>query len=99
MRTRTHAGNLIWAILLAFSLVFAGGLFLYRIYHLKSSQTGVITSKMVEVKSGPESSLATLFSLHEGTAFSFQQKRGDWSQIMLKNGWGGWVQNKDMEKI
>ena len=101
LKKKGITGKIARQLLIFFSilLIFAGGLFLYRIYHLKSSQAGVITSKMVEVKSGPENSLATLFSLHEGTAFSIQQKRGDWSQIMLKNGWGGWVQNKDMEKI
>jgi tetratricopeptide (TPR) repeat protein len=101
LKKKGMARKIACQLLIFFSilLIFAGGLFLYRIYHLKSSQAGVITSKIVEVKSGPENSLATLFSLHEGTAFSIQQKRGDWSQIMLKNGWSGWVQGKDMEKI
>lgn len=80
-------------------LILVGGIFFYRIYELKAGQCGVIVSKVVEVKSGPEDSLATLFSLHEGTTFSIHQQRGDWLQIMLKNGWIGWVQSNDIQKI
>ncbi|MEW5802388.1 MAG: tetratricopeptide repeat protein [bacterium] len=80
-------------------LVLAGGIFFYRLYELKSDRSGIIISKSVEVKSGPEENLATLFSLHEGTTFSIHQQRRNWLQIMLKNGLIGWLQSKDIEKI
>lgn len=79
--------------------ILAGGILFYRIYELKAAQSGVITSKAVEIKSGPEENLATLFSLHEGTTFSIHQQRGDWLQITLKNGLIGWLQSKDIQKI
>jgi len=88
-------------LLTLFSVLFilAGGILFYRIYEFKVAQFGVITSKAVEVKSGPEENLATLFSLHEGTTFSIHQQRGNWLQIMLKNGLIGWLQSKDIQKI
>ena len=88
--------------ILAFSIVFftiTAMVSFYRIYHLKSTHRGVIVSDQVEIKSGPENSLATLFSLHEGATFKIQQKRGDWFQITLKNEWIGWVHSKEIEVI
>jgi len=86
-------------ILFSAMLILAGGILFYRIYEFKVAQSGVITSNAVEVKSGPEANLATLFSLHEGTTFSIHQQRGNWLQIMLKNGLIGWLQSKDIQKI
>jgi tetratricopeptide (TPR) repeat protein len=91
----------LFQLLILFSVMFilAGGILFYRIYEFKVAQCGVITSRAVEVKSGPEPNLATLFSLHEGTTFSIHQQRGDWFQITLKNGLIGWLQSKDIQKI
>ena len=91
----------LFRFLILFSSLFilAGGILFYRIYEFKIARFGVITSKSVEVKSGPEENLATLFSLHEGTTFSIHQQRGNWFQIMLKNGLIGWLQSKDIQKI
>ncbi len=86
-------------ILFTVMFILAGGILFYRIYEFKVAQSGVITSRAVEVKSGPEPNLATLFSLHEGTTFSIHQQRGDWLQITLKNGLIGWLQSKDIQKI
>ncbi|MCL6582127.1 MAG: tetratricopeptide repeat protein [bacterium] len=88
-------------LLAIFATIFilAAGVLFYRIWELEVAQIGVITAKVVEVKSGPEENLATLFSLHEGTTFSIQQQRGDWLQIAIKNGLNGWVQSKDIQKI
>lgn len=93
--------NLVYRAMLFFLIPFllSGGLWLYRIYHLKVIHQGVIISKTIQVKSGPEKKLATLFSLHEGTTFTILQQRGDWFQFTLKNGLSGWVENKDIEEI
>ncbi|MEW6380518.1 MAG: tetratricopeptide repeat protein [bacterium] len=79
--------------------ILAAGVLFYRISQLKTAQFGVIISKAVEIKSGPEENLATLFSLHEGTTFSIHQQRGDWLQITIKNGLNGWVQSEYIQKI
>jgi hypothetical protein len=100
-KKETAVRKRLFHLLTLFSVLFilAGGILFYRIYEFKVAQFGVITSKAVEVKSGPEKNLATLFSLHEGTTFSIHQQRGNWLQIMLKNGLIGWLQSKDIQKI
>jgi len=88
-------------LIIPFSTLFilTGGILFQRIYQIKIAQYGVVISKVIEVKSGPEENLATLFSLHEGTTFVIQQKRGDWMQIILKTGWSGWLPTEDIQKI
>ena len=93
--------KIIIQMIILFSTLFilTGGILLHRMYQMKIAQYGVVISKTVEVKSGPEQNLATLFSLHEGTTFLIQQKRGDWLQIILKTGWSGWIPTGDIQKI
>ena len=100
-KKRKPIRRLLVKLLFIFGILFIliGGILSYRLYQLKAVKIGVIISKEVEVKSGSEKNLATLFTLHEGTSFLIQQKRGDWLQITLKNGWSGWVQNRDIGKI
>ena len=88
-------------LIILFSTLFilTGAILLQGIYQIKIAPYGVVISKVVEVKSGPEENLATLFSLHEGTTFLIQQKRGDWLQIILKTGWSGWLPTGDIQKI
>ena len=88
-------------LIILFSTLFilTGGILIRQIYQIKIAPYGVVISKAVEVKSGPEQNLATLFSLHEGTTFLIQQKRGDWFQIILKTGWSGWLPAADIQKI
>jgi len=88
-------------LIILFSTLFilTGGILSQRIYQIKIAHYGVVISKIVAVKSGPEENLATLFSLHEGTTFLIQQKRGGWLQIILKTGWSGWLPTGDIQKI
>ena len=55
------------------------------------SKTGVIIVNKVSVKSGLDSSNATLFELHEGAVVKITEKRGNWFEIRLNEKQKGWV--------
>ena len=55
------------------------------------SQTGVVIVNKVSVKSGLDSSNATLFELHEGALVKITEKRKNWFEIRLNEKQKGWV--------
>lgn len=67
-------------------------------YH-KNSNTGVILSKSVYVKSSPDANSTDLFILHEGTKFELQDILSNWFKIRLANGATGWIEEKQFGKI
>ena len=60
-----------------------------------SNHHGVIVSAKVMVKSGPSSTLPTLFYVHDGLDCTILQKRDTWSEIKLNNGFKGWIKSDD----
>ncbi|MEW6097095.1 MAG: SH3 domain-containing protein [bacterium] len=65
---------------------------------VQTNEAIVIVSK-VEVKSGPEDELETIFFIHEGTKVKIEEVRGDWYQIELLDGKTGWISGKTVEQI
>ena len=55
------------------------------------SKTGVVIVKKVSVKSGLDSSNATLFELHEGALVKITEERKNWFEIRLNEKQKGWV--------
>ena len=55
------------------------------------SKTGVVIVNKVSVKSGLDSSNATLFELHEGALVKITEKRKNWFEIRLNEKQKGWV--------
>lgn len=56
-----------------------------------STQTGVVTSSSLNMRSGPGTNFAIIRTLTLGTEFTVIKKEGDWLQIRLKDGREGWV--------
>ena len=55
------------------------------------SKTGVVIVNKVSVKSGLDSSNATLFELHEGALVKITEERKNWFEIRLNEKQKGWV--------
>tara|TARA_Y100001960_G_scaffold323078_1_gene400781 strand:- start:524 stop:1273 length:750 start_codon:yes stop_codon:yes gene_type:complete len=55
------------------------------------SKTGVVIANKVSVKSGLDSSNATLFELHEGALVKITEERKNWYEIRLNEKQKGWV--------
>ena len=61
-------------------------------YNLLSKQkTGVITDKIVGVKSDRNTQNVTLFKLHEGAIISVNQDDGEWAHISVDTDKTGWI--------
>ncbi len=49
--------------------------------------------------SGPSDDFTRVFTIHEGMIFKIVKSDGDWTQIQLNNGLGGWIRNSTIGKI
>jgi len=85
-------------ILLAISVVCLAFSGLQKNYMTNHSEA-VVMSGVVVVKSSPDESGTDLFQLHEGTKVTIKSSLGGWSEIKLKNGSIGWVEQVNIEKI
>lgn len=63
------------------------------------SQSGVLTTQSVYVKSSPDENSTDLFIIHEGTKFELNDNISDWYKIRLANGATGWITEKKFAKI
>ncbi|MBT9174376.1 MAG: hypothetical protein DDT22_00028 [candidate division WS2 bacterium] len=55
------------------------------------TQTGVVTSTSLNMRTGPGTNFAIIRTLTLGTEFTVIKKEGAWLQIRLKDGKKGWV--------
>jgi len=61
-------------------------------WRLDSSHNfGVILANKIDVKSGMDNNLVTLFQLHEGAVVAIEKEDADWYKIKLKDGKSGWA--------
>lgn len=88
------------AIFLLFVCIFAN-LSAWRVYYnLNNSQSAVILSPSVEVKSGPDASGTLLFILHEGTKVNIlSDELKEWKEIKVSGNKIGWVPAEALEVI
>ncbi len=62
-----------------------------KYYLLSKQKTGVITDKIVGVKSDRNTQNVTLFELHEGAIISVNQEDGEWARISVDTDKTGWI--------
>jgi tetratricopeptide (TPR) repeat protein len=65
----------------------------------KEDHEAIVFTPTVTVKSSPTESSIDLFVIHEGTKVEMIDHVGDWYEIIIANGGGGWVRGDDIEKI
>lgn len=85
-------------VLLVLTLIISC-VFVVKHYDTFMVKEGVIIAKRVEVRSGPDMTLSTLFLLHDGTEVRIEDTVSQWAKIELKNGLSGWIKADCFWKI
>lgn len=67
--------------------------------HMQNSNTAIVITPSITIKSTPSEGGTDLFLLHEGTKVQILDKIGEWSEIKLEDGNVGWIKTVDMEVI
>jgi len=66
---------------------------------LNKEEFAIIMSPTVDISSSPSEGSSRLFVLHEGSKVSIRDKSGEWYEIRLPNGNGGWIKASELEVI
>jgi tetratricopeptide (TPR) repeat protein len=77
------------AIVIAFS----------QTHYFDNHKQAIIFTSTVNIKSGPNDKLATLFVLHEGTKVNVLDANNGWVKFKLGNGNEGWIKLVDIKEI
>ena len=80
-----------FTLILGIATIVISCLTIANYHHSFSRVHGVISEKKAAIKSGPATSLETLFFLHDGAEFQVKKEVNNWVEIELKNGFSGWV--------
>lgn len=75
--------NLVW-----------GALFAGMVWREENVREGVILLPAVDTRSGPSEGNPVLFTIHEGLTVELGAQARGWRQVILPNGWNGWVPGK-----
>jgi len=95
LRKSSFYSGVVLLFLSLICLVFSG----VQKNQMTNHRDAIIMSGVVIVKSSPDESGTDLFQLHEGTKVSVKSTLGGWSEIKLRNGSIGWVEQVNIEKI
>lgn len=63
----------------------------WKLYERAYRPEGVIVAQAVEMRSGPGKGYLTVATIHEGLTVGIRGRADDWYQIVLPNGWSGWL--------
>lgn len=63
----------------------------WKLYERAHRPEGVIVAQAVEMRSGPGKGYLTVATIHEGLMVRIRGRADDWYQIVLPNGWSGWL--------
>jgi len=71
--------------------VAASGSVAWNLYEQQHRQQAIIVAQAAEVRSGPGENYMTVTTVHEGCAVSLRSQAAGWCQVVLPNGWTGWL--------
>ena len=71
------------------------GVFSVKYYDIEMTKRGVVLSDKSSVYSGPSEVLSVLFLLDEGSNFQLIKEQENWVEIVLENGFRGWLKRSD----
>jgi len=77
-------------------VIVLGGSLAWKLYEENHRQEGVVVEQRVEIRSGPASDYMTVVTVHEGITVLIRGEAEDWYQIMLPNGWNGWLPKRSL---
>ena len=61
------------------------------VWREENVREGVILLPAVDTRSGPSEGNPVLFTIHEGLTVELGAQARGWRQVILPNGWNGWV--------
>ncbi|TCD01021.1 tetratricopeptide repeat protein [Pedobacter psychroterrae] len=67
--------------------------------YFERANQAIVFNGSVDVKSGPQASMKTLFVIHEGLKVNIKEKEGSWVKIELPNGNIGWIESVAVNEI
>jgi len=80
-------------------MVFAGSIWVSKIYQFETVDYGIILNSTVTIYSGPAENSTELFVIHEGTKVKIERSASDWYEIRLEDGKTGWLTQNVLEII
>ncbi len=83
---------------LVLMLMLSGSL-AWKVYEENHRQQGVIVEQKVDVRSGPGTDNITVVTVHEGILVQVRGESNGWYQIILANGWTGWLPAKSIRVL
>lgn len=87
-----YASRVLSGSLLAGALaLLAAGSLAWSIYERERVPSGIVLEQRVDVLSGPGADSITVCTLHEGLKVRIQAWSNGWRQVLLSNGWSGWI--------
>lgn len=95
---RVRLPGSIFIIYFSLSIMLVG--FTYkRITYLFNPNRAIVWIDRVEVKSGPDNGLATLFILHQGSMLRIRHINKDWVNVVYNNTLNGWIKQRFLKVI
>ena len=89
-----------WAMSGLTLALLVAGLSWYATYQrLEGTDLAVVLDEAVEVLAGPGGNNPTLFTVHEGLTVEVRDRRADWTQVSLPNGFNGWIPSETIEPV
>jgi tetratricopeptide (TPR) repeat protein len=82
---------LIGCLAAGFLFILAAGSLSWKIYVSENRKEGVVVEQKADIRSGPGNENITVFTIHEGTKVRVLRSSNGWHQIILPNGWSGWL--------
>ncbi len=70
-----------------------------RAQEINENSKAVIFSPKVDIHSEPNTSSTKLLILHEGSTVEVEDQQGEWTEVRLPNGTGGWLLSASIEVI
>ena len=67
--------------------------------HYKSEKPAIVFAEMVLVKSEPQNTSNTVFTLHEGTKVFILESLNNWRKIQLTDGTEGWIDKNAIKEV
>ncbi|HOT01552.1 MAG TPA: SH3 domain-containing protein [Acidobacteriota bacterium] len=92
VRDLPHRRTACWIFAASLLLGIASAILLWGVVVRDSSVSeGVILARQQDVRSGPSQDNPVLFTVHEGLVVELVARTEGWWQVVLPNGWNGWV--------
>lgn len=90
----------VYSGVVSFAVLFLSLIILFSAYSREvTTDHGVVTSDLVNVKVSPTGESSDAFVIHEGLKFEIQDQLDDWVKIKLADGKVGWIPDNSLEKI